>query len=102
MYVATEVNPPDTYKSASHTVVRQLRDSYPNKEAVEIAIRRVRPYGTEPEELQIEIELTTFGKKRTMRNFGTIVVSPEIADIIAKACSEERKLNGVKQEETAA
>jgi len=88
----TAVNPTDTYKSGSHFVVRQYYDSYPNKQSTEIAIRRVRPYGKEAEEIQIEIELTNFGPKRTGRHFGTLVVTPEIAELIAKACLEERQL----------
>lgn len=43
------------------------------------------------EELQLEINIIKFGKKRNTTVFSSFIMTPEIADELAKACLELRK-----------
>lgn len=90
--LSTVVNPRDNYRTASHLVVEQRNDNGIIPTQTMVAIRRVIPSGGK-EELQVEIVLTSFHKKRMTQAHGELIVTPEIADMIAKACGEMAKTN---------
>lgn len=72
------------YAADSALVIQQR---YDEKEVI-LQIRRVVTLGNE--ELQIEIGLYKHGKKRTTQMSDSFVVPPQIADLIAEACTKVR------------
>jgi len=74
------------YATESHFVVRM---GEPDGVETTLAIRRViregNTRGTTREELQIEVTIAKHGDKRTSKAFGTIIATPQIADMNALA-----------------
>lgn len=66
-----------------------VRQNIFNKETI-LQIRRVVPPG-KPEELQIEISITKFGKTHSQTTISSFVCDSVIADLIATACKEVRR-----------
>jgi len=80
------------YATESHFVVRM---GEPDGVETTLAIRRViregNTRGTTREELQIEVTIAKHGDTRTSKAFGTIIATPQIADMIAAACATVRE-----------
>lgn len=83
--------PTHHYANDSHFVVEQIRAGGFKRptEVTTMQVRRVVPRGS-TEELQIEITVAKIGEKRTNTAYGSLTLTPEMADQLAAACAKVR------------
>jgi hypothetical protein len=91
--LTTTVNSPYNWRSIGHFLVEQT-DPFVHV-VTSLAVRRVVPSGGS-EELQISVEIVKQGKRRTTTTFGSLILTPEIADKLAEACAELRLPDGTR------